>query len=131
MPSWFLWQSSHDSAKMGASWMNPWNCIKRKNRSPENWANKDGLQRSLGNQALILQMTGSLEEAMELFKEQERICREMGSKKDLQSALGNQALLLRTWGRLDEAMQLLQEQEVAYRELGDKDGLQRSLATRR
>ena len=42
--------------------------------------NKDGLQRSYGNQALILAAWGRLEEALELLKKQEAICLELGNK---------------------------------------------------
>ena len=48
--------------------------------------NKDGLQRSYGNQAVILQAWGRLEEAMALQKKQEALCRELGNKDGLQGA---------------------------------------------
>ena len=41
--------------------------------------NKDGLQRSYGNQALILEAWGRLEEAFELLKKKEALCLELGS----------------------------------------------------
>ncbi len=52
---------------------------------------KDGLQASYGNQALILKAWGRLEEAMALLKKQEAICLELGNKDSLQSSYGNQA----------------------------------------
>jgi tetratricopeptide (TPR) repeat protein len=45
--------------------------------------NKDGLQRSYGNQALILQDLGRLEEAFELHKKQEALCLELGNRSSL------------------------------------------------
>ena len=85
--------------------------------------NKDGLQASLGNQALILKARGDLDGAMALHKEEERICRELGNKDGLQASLGNQALILKARGDLDGAMALHKEQERICRELGNKDGL--------
>ena len=40
------------------------------------WSNKDGLQISYGNQALILQAWGRLEETLALHKKQEALCLE-------------------------------------------------------
>ena len=48
--------------------------------------NKDGLQISYGNQAVILQAWGRLEEAMALLKKQEALCLELGNKDSLQKA---------------------------------------------
>ena len=42
--------------------------------------NKDSLQMTYGNQALILQDWGRLEEAFELHKKQETLCLELGNK---------------------------------------------------
>jgi tetratricopeptide (TPR) repeat protein len=89
--------------------------------------NKDGLMRSLGNQALILRARGDLDGALALLKEQEWLCGELGSKDGLSVSLGNQALILRARGDLDGALALLKEQERLCRELGSKDGLVRSL----
>ena len=48
---------------------------------------QDGLQASYGNQALILQDWGRLEEAMALHKKQEAICLELGDQDGLQDEL--------------------------------------------
>ena len=45
--------------------------------------NKDGLSRSYGNQALILQAWGRLEDAMALLKKQEALCLELGDRSRL------------------------------------------------
>ena len=68
-----------------------------------------------------------LNEAMKLYKEQEKISRELGDKAGLKASLGKQALILKDRGELDEAMRLYKEKERICRELGDKAGLQRSL----
>jgi len=91
---------------------------------------RTSLQAALGGQANILYARGDLDDAMALYKEQVRICRELGNKDGLQASLGNQALILRTRGDLDGAMELLKEEERICRELGNKDGLQRTLAIR-
>src|ERR1019366_7918425 len=85
------------------------------------------LQASLGNQAVILYARGELDGAMALYKEQERICRELGNKDGLSKSLAGQALILKARGELDGAMALHKEQERICRELGNKAGLQASL----
>ena len=84
-----------------------------------------GLQRSYGNQALILQDWGRLDEAMKLHQREENICEDLGDRAGLQASYGNQALILKAWGRLDEAMKLLQRQQAICEELGDRAGLAR------
>ena len=74
--------------------------LKEKERICRELGNKDGLQRSLGNQALIHRDRGELDLAVELHKEEERICRELGNKDGLQRSLGNQALIHRDRGEL-------------------------------
>src|SRR5262249_4527974 len=59
--------------------------------------NKDSLQRSYGNQAVILQAWGRLEEALALLKKQEAICLELGNKSSLAYCYWN-------WGRLERAL---------------------------
>jgi tetratricopeptide (TPR) repeat protein len=89
--------------------------------------NLDGLQRTLGNQAVILQDRGDLDGAIALHKEQERICRQLGDLYGLQGTLGNQGVILKDRGDLDGAMGLLKEQERICRQLGNLDGLQTTL----
>jgi hypothetical protein len=65
---------------------------RKKNRRIGNCpCDKDGLQRSYGNQALILQARGRVEEALALLKKGEALCLELGSKDGLQASYGNQA----------------------------------------
>ena len=85
------------------------------------------LQGSLGNQAIIFQAWGRLEEAMKLHKESEEICRELGEKDGLAISLGNQANILYARGELDQAMEMHKEEERICRELGNKNGLARSI----
>ena len=88
--------------------------------------NKDGLQRSYGNQAVILKDWGRLEEAMALHKKEQALCLELGNKDGLQRSYGDQAVILQDWGRLEEAMALLKKKETLCLELGNKDDLQRA-----
>jgi predicted ATPase len=69
--------------------------------------NKDSLQRSYSNQALILKGWGRLEKAFEVLKKQEALCLELGNKDGLQRSYGNQAVILKGWGRLEEVFELL------------------------
>ena len=97
------------------------NLISRSQYDPEK------LQASLGNQTNILRVRGDFDGAMALYKEQERICRELGNLDGLQASLGNQALILYTRGDLDGAMELHKEKERICRELGNVEGLAYSL----
>jgi tetratricopeptide (TPR) repeat protein len=83
----------------------------------------DVLQRSYGNQAMILKAWGRLEEALALHKKEEAICLELGNKDGLQACYGNQAVILKDWGRLEEALALHKKQEAICLELGNKGGL--------
>jgi tetratricopeptide (TPR) repeat protein len=60
--------------------------------------NKEGLQRSYGNQALILFAWGRLEEAFELHKKKEALCLELGSRSGLAYCYANWGLLAREQG---------------------------------
>jgi nephrocystin-3 len=82
-----------------------------------------GLQRALGNYALLLKALGELDEAMELFREQEEICRVIGNADVLQSSFGNQALILDIRGQFDRALDLLTKQEQLCRKLNSLDSL--------
>jgi tetratricopeptide (TPR) repeat protein len=84
---------------------------------------KDGLQISYGNQAVILRRWGRLDEAMALCQKEEAVCLELGNKAGLQASYGHQAGILAAWGRLGEAMALLRKQEVLCLELGLRSSL--------
>jgi tetratricopeptide (TPR) repeat protein len=87
-------------------------------------ANKRGLQRSYGNQAVILQAWGRLEDAMALFKKQEELCLKLAENKDgLLRSYGDQAVTLKDWGRLEEALDLFKEQETLCLEGGNRSML--------
>lgn len=91
-------------------------------------ADKVGLQRCLGNEAWIRIVRSEYAEAMEILREQERICRETGNLEGLQFSLLYQASILHYTDDFDRAMKLLKEQEKICRETGNLDGLQESLS---
>jgi nephrocystin-3 len=70
---------------------------------------------------------GNLNEALQLWKAQEKHYRVTGDIGNLQASLGGQALILKDRGDLDGAMALHKEEERICRELGNVDGLQMSL----
>jgi len=90
-------------------------------------ADWDNYQASLGNLANIHHDLGDLDGAMKLYREQERICRELDNKAGLLASLGNQALILKIRGYPYDAMKLYKEVELMCRELDNKDGLWRTL----
>ena len=57
--------------------------------------NKNGLQASYDNQAMILQDWGRLEEAFELLKKEEALCLELGNRSGLAYCYWNWGLLAR------------------------------------
>ena len=82
--------------------------------------NKRRLQAALGNQGLTLYWRGDFDGAMNLFREQEALCRELGIQDSLQMSLGRQANVLIDRGDFAHAMKLTKEQERICRELGLK-----------
>lgn len=93
--------------------------------------NLDQLQGVLGNAGVALYESGEIEGAMQLYQEQERVCRKMGLRRGgafgLQASLGNQAEVHLMRGEMNKALKLFREQEAICREIGNRDGLQHSL----
>ena len=82
---------------------------------------------SYGNQALILQAWGRLEEALALLQETRSDLPGARQQRRFQSSYGNQALILKAWGRLEEAMALHKKAEAIAVELADKETLSSNL----
>jgi hypothetical protein len=72
----------------------------------------NGLQTTLGNQALIVKDRGDPTKAMEMLKEQEQLCQQSGERTGLAMSLANQALILWQMGRTREGLPLAED---AYR----------------
>jgi len=96
--------------------------------------NKDDLQRSYGNQAVILKDWGQLEEAMALHRKAEALCIELGLRSSLGYCYWNWGLLAREQQdrdterkRLKEALQIFtdlsmpREREEVQNELNQID----------
>ena len=71
-------QSGADLETRRATWTGRWRCTRNRSGSAGSWANLAGLQRSLGNQALILKARATWTGRWRCYKEQERICRQLG-----------------------------------------------------
>jgi hypothetical protein len=67
------------------------------------------LQSALAAQANIYHAARDLENAMRLYQEQERICRELGNMEGLAMSLANQAACHVMDGRREEAVGLIRE----------------------
>ncbi len=90
----------------------------------------NSLHVALGLQANFLKERGQLNEALQLHREEEAICRQLddSGKADLQVALNNQAGVLAELGRYHEAIDKHCEEARICRELGEQHGLMVSLA---
>jgi tetratricopeptide (TPR) repeat protein len=88
-----------------------------------------GLQTSVAGQAAILYARGELGRAMDLYKQQEKLGRELGNNRGISSALSGQASILYARGDLKGALTLLEDYERACREIGDKYGQATSLGS--
>ncbi len=85
------------------------------------------LQVTLGYLAFILQTRGELLEALDLFKEQGNICRQINNRNGLSDALGNQGVILQRRGLYNDALLKFSEQETLCRQIGHRKGLASSL----
>jgi hypothetical protein len=95
---------------------------------------KDSLQRSYGNQALILRAWGRLEEALALHKRQEAMCLELGQKRDLAHCYWGWGLLERARGNPIEEEAKLSAAVALFREMGmprELEATEAELATTR
>jgi tetratricopeptide (TPR) repeat protein len=69
-----------------------------------------GLQRAVGEQALMLVNRGAFDEATVLLDEQESVCRALGDQVGLAQCVGNRAIVLRHRGDLTGSLACLDEQ---------------------
>jgi hypothetical protein len=86
--------------------------------------NRGGLQRGLGDQALILKDLKDFEKSLALFAEQEKICREIGQRYDLAGCPARQEEILMAQKRLNEATAKGREAVALAMELGIPSVLQ-------
>jgi tetratricopeptide (TPR) repeat protein len=79
--------------------------------------NKNDLQKTYGNQAIILKAWGQLEEAMKLCKKQEALCIEIGLRSSLGYCYLNWGLLARAQQDSDTEREKLNEALKIFTEL--------------
>jgi tetratricopeptide (TPR) repeat protein len=92
--------------------------------------NKDSLQRSYGNQALILRVWVRLEEALALHKKAEAICVELGNKNGLGYCYWKWGMLARQQGDKQTERQKFEQALAIFGELKmprERDGVQAEL----
>jgi predicted nucleotide-binding protein len=91
------------------------------------WRTHD--RKAMWDRAMALEQEGDSDGALELFKEGERVSRELDDPDGLVSFLGSEAMILERRGDPDGAMAQLKDQESICRQQGDKAGLGASLGS--
>jgi tetratricopeptide (TPR) repeat protein len=89
-----------------------------------------GLQRAIGERALLLIGRGALDDAAPLLDEQEQICRAIGDQVGLAACVGNRAILLRQRGDLAGSLICIDEQLALARASGNGQGVLFATANR-
>ncbi|MEJ7831657.1 MAG: tetratricopeptide repeat protein [Nocardioides sp.] len=89
-----------------------------------------GLQRAVGERALLLLGRGERDEARRLLDQQEEICRRTGDQVGLAACVGNRALLLQQEGDLGGSLECLDEQLALSRATGNGQGVLFATANR-
>jgi len=83
---------------------------------------ESGLQRAIGERALMVLGRGDSATAAALLDEQEQICRRIGDQVGLASCVGNRAILLRNTGDLNGALGCVDEQLELAKSSGNGQG---------
>ena len=89
-----------------------------------------GLQRAVGERALLVLGRGDRDLARTLLDQQEEICRRTGDTRGLAACVGNRAILLQQEGDLAGALACLDEQLALARQAGDGQGVLFATANR-
>jgi tetratricopeptide (TPR) repeat protein len=89
-----------------------------------------GLQRAIGERALLMIGRGDLDGAEPLLGEQEQICRAIGDQVGLAACVGNRAILLRQRGDLAGSLACIDEQLSVARASGNGQGVLFATANR-
>ena len=87
--------------------------------------NDSDIAMSLCNQASILRKQGKFEQAIALYKQEQKITIKLDDKKGLSQCFTNQATILHVQNKLDEAIALYERSEQLAVQLGDKLELNR------
>lgn len=89
-----------------------------------------GLQRAIGERALVVMGRGDNATAAAMFDEQEAICRRIGDQIGLAACIGNRAILLRNTGDLAGSLRCIDEQLGLARHSGNGQGVMFATANR-
>jgi len=89
-----------------------------------------GLQRAVGEQAMLVLARGDRDGAGRLLGQQEEICRRTGDRVGLAACVGNQAILLQQLGDLSGALAHLDEQLALSRASNNGQGVLFATANR-
>jgi len=81
------------------------------------------LRTAYAHRALIYRKHGNLEEAMIIYKKEEKTAEKIGDRAGLARSYSSQAVILKAWGKLKEAMALHKKEEKMCEELSDRTGL--------
>jgi hypothetical protein len=91
------------------------NIFKRFKKSPD--------VNELDEKATALADIGALDEAMKLFQDEERICREQGDNQRVETSIINQARILDARNDVDGVISVYKKMENFCREVNDKGAL--------
>ncbi|MBN2088152.1 tetratricopeptide repeat protein [candidate division KSB1 bacterium] len=86
--------------------------------------NKEGLQNSYGNQAVMLRYQKNYREALNLLHQQEAICQEIKDQRGLLRCYGNMANIYKLQKKYQEALAFHHKEEQIIKEFGDQKMLQ-------
>ncbi|MCU1355995.1 MAG: tetratricopeptide repeat domain containing protein [Acidimicrobiales bacterium] len=89
-----------------------------------------GLQRALGDGALLVMARGDLVKAGQMFDEQEGICRRIGDQVGLAACIGNRAILKQQQGDFVGALACIDEQLALSKAAGNGQGVLFATANR-
>jgi len=81
------------------------------------------LRTAYGHRALVYRKHGNLEEAMIIYKKEEKTAEKSGDRFGLVRSYAGQAVILKVWGKLKEAMVIHKKEEKICEELNHRAGL--------
>jgi tetratricopeptide (TPR) repeat protein len=83
-----------------------------------------GLQKALGNQAVVLRHLQKFNQALEILAEQENVCRQLSEARGLMKCYGNRANVYKAQQKFELALEMHRQEEAICQELNDQKALQ-------
>jgi len=83
-----------------------------------------GLQKALGNQAVVLRHLQKFNQALEILAEQEDLCRQLSEARGLMKCFGNRANVYKAQRKFELALEMHRQEEAICLELNDQKALQ-------